>query len=38
MARGQPATIHVDTTGHDYKGYVEGMPAASGEKFSLLPP
>jgi membrane fusion protein (multidrug efflux system) len=38
MARGQLATIHVDTTGRDYKGYVEGMPGASGEKFSLLPP
>ena len=38
MAQGQPATVHVDTTGRDYQGYVEGMPGASGEKFSLLPP
>jgi membrane fusion protein (multidrug efflux system) len=38
MHPGQPATIHVDTTGRNYKGYIEGMPAATGELFSLLPP
>jgi len=38
MHRGQPVTIYVDTTGRDYKGYVEGMPGATGELFSLLPP
>jgi membrane fusion protein (multidrug efflux system) len=38
MRRGQPVTIHVDTTGRDYKGYVEGMPGATGELYSLLPP
>jgi membrane fusion protein, multidrug efflux system len=38
MRRGQPVTVHVDTTEHDYKGYIEGMPGATGELFSLLPP
>ena len=38
MRRGQPVTVHVDTTGRDYKGYVEGMPGATGELYSLLPP
>jgi multidrug resistance efflux pump len=31
MRRGQPVTVHVDTTGRDYKGYVEGLPGATGE-------
>lgn len=35
---GQRVTIHVDATGKNYRGYVEGVGAASGEKFSLLPP
>ena len=38
MHRGQPVTVHVDTTGQDYKGYVEGLPGATGELDSLLPP
>jgi membrane fusion protein (multidrug efflux system) len=38
MHRGQPVTIHVDTTGRDYKGYIEGLPGATGELSSLLPP
>jgi membrane fusion protein, multidrug efflux system len=38
MHRGQPVTIHVDTTGRDYKGYIEGLPGATGELYSLLPP
>ena len=38
MRRGQPVMVHVDTTGRDYKGYVEGMPGATGELDSLLPP
>ena len=38
MRPGEPVTIHVDATGSDYRGYVDGMPAASGEKYSLLPP
>ena len=30
MRPGQPVTVHVDTTGRDYKGYVEGIPGATG--------
>jgi membrane fusion protein, multidrug efflux system len=37
MRPGQPVTIHVDATATDYRGHVEGMPGASGEKYSLLP-
>ena len=35
---GQRVTIAVDATGSDYEGSVEGMAAASGERYSLLPP
>jgi len=35
---GQSVTVHVDATGRDYQGYVEGLAGASGEKYSLLPP
>jgi membrane fusion protein, multidrug efflux system len=38
MRRGEPVTVHVDTFGRDYRGYVENMPGASGDRFSLLPP
>jgi membrane fusion protein, multidrug efflux system len=38
MYPGAPVTVHVDTTGRDYKGYIEGMPGATGELYSLLPP
>jgi membrane fusion protein (multidrug efflux system) len=38
MRVGQPATIYVDALGQEFKGYVEGLPGASGEKYSLLPP
>jgi len=38
MHRGQPVTVHVDTTGRDYNGYIEGLPGATGELDSLLPP
>jgi membrane fusion protein, multidrug efflux system len=38
MHRGEPVTVHVDTTGADYKGYIEGLPGATGELDSLLPP
>jgi membrane fusion protein, multidrug efflux system len=38
MHHGQPVTVHVDTTGRDYQGYIEGMPGATGELYSLLPP
>jgi membrane fusion protein, multidrug efflux system len=37
MRRGQQVTIHVDTFGRDYHGYVRNMPGASGDRFSLLP-
>lgn len=38
MHRGELVTIHVDTFGRNYRGYVEHMPGASGDRFSLLPP
>jgi membrane fusion protein (multidrug efflux system) len=38
MRHGERVTIHVDTFGRDYTGYVEHMPGASGDRFSLLPP
>ncbi|MGA6970497.1 MAG: HlyD family secretion protein [Candidatus Binatus sp.] len=38
MRRGEPVTVHVDTTGRDYNGYIEGLPGATGELDSLLPP
>jgi membrane fusion protein (multidrug efflux system) len=38
MHPGQKVTIHVDTFGRDYRGYVENLPGASGDRFSLLPP
>jgi membrane fusion protein (multidrug efflux system) len=38
MHAGQPVTIHVDTFGRDYKGYVESLPGAAGPLFSLFPP
>ncbi|MGH8338300.1 MAG: HlyD family secretion protein [Gammaproteobacteria bacterium] len=38
MHHGQPVTIHVDAFGRDYNGYVEALPGASGDRFSLLPP
>jgi membrane fusion protein, multidrug efflux system len=37
MHRGEKVTIHVDTFGRDYRGYVKNMPGASGDRFSLLP-
>jgi membrane fusion protein, multidrug efflux system len=38
MRVGQPVTIHVDTTGKDYKGHVQSFSGASGAITSLLPP
>ena len=38
MRPGQNARIHVDAYNRDYDGYVESMPAATGAKYSLLPP
>jgi membrane fusion protein, multidrug efflux system len=35
---GQPATLHVDTYGRDLSGHVESIAAATGARFSLLPP
>jgi membrane fusion protein, multidrug efflux system len=37
MKRGERVTIHVDTFGRNFHGYVENMPGASGDRFSLLP-
>jgi membrane fusion protein (multidrug efflux system) len=37
MHRGENVTIHVDTFGRNYRGYVENMPGASGDRVSLLP-
>jgi membrane fusion protein, multidrug efflux system len=38
MQPGQPVDIHVDALGRTFKGYVDGLGSASGERFSLLPP
>jgi membrane fusion protein (multidrug efflux system) len=38
MHRGENVMIHVDTFGRNYRGHVEHMPGASGDRFSLLPP
>ena len=35
---GQRADIDVDATGTTYKGHVDSLAGASGERFSLLPP
>jgi membrane fusion protein (multidrug efflux system) len=35
---GQPAEVHVDTYGVDLSGHVESIAAATGARFSLLPP
>jgi len=38
MRPNQPVTVHVDTTGKDYKGHVQSIAGASGSITSLLPP
>ncbi|MEP6715987.1 MAG: HlyD family secretion protein [Terriglobia bacterium] len=38
MRAGQRVTIHVDAYNKDYEGYVESVAAASGARFSILPP
>ena len=38
MHPGQSVKIHVDAFDKDYDGYVESLPAATGAKFSVLPP
>jgi membrane fusion protein (multidrug efflux system) len=38
MRPGQAATVHVDTYDLDFEGKVESIAAATGARFSLLPP
>jgi len=38
MRPGQPATISVDAYGRRYKGHVDSIAAATGARFSMLPP
>jgi membrane fusion protein, multidrug efflux system len=38
MRNGQPVRIHVDSLDKDFDGYVENMPAATGDRTSVLPP
>ena len=38
MRKGQSVRIHVDALGEDFDGYVENMPAATGDRMSVLPP
>jgi membrane fusion protein (multidrug efflux system) len=38
MRPGQPAKISVDTYGREYNGHVDSIAAASGARYSLLPP
>ena len=38
MREGQAATVDVDALGQEFKGHVESIAAATGAKFSLLPP
>jgi membrane fusion protein (multidrug efflux system) len=39
MRPGQPATVDVDAYGgREFKGHVESLAAATGSRFSLLPP
>ncbi len=38
MRKGQSVRIHVDALGEDFDGYVEAMPAATGDRTSVLPP
>lgn len=38
MHDGQSVRIRVDALGEDFDGYVENMPAATGDRTSVLPP
>ena len=38
MRPGQSVKIHVDATGRDYNGKIQGIAGATGVQFSLLPP
>ncbi|MGC9223895.1 MAG: HlyD family efflux transporter periplasmic adaptor subunit [Terracidiphilus sp.] len=38
MRPGQSVKIHVDSTGRDYTGKIQGIAGATGVQYSLLPP
>jgi membrane fusion protein (multidrug efflux system) len=38
MRVGQHATVHVDALGRDFEGTVESLAAATGSRYSVLPP
>jgi membrane fusion protein (multidrug efflux system) len=38
MRPGQKVSIEVDTDGHTYQGHIDSISAATGGRFSLLPP
>lgn len=38
MRKGQSVRVHVDALGKDFDGYIENMPAATGDRTSVLPP
>ncbi len=38
MQRGESVTIHVDALSHNFEGFIEALPGASGAVYSLLPP
>jgi membrane fusion protein, multidrug efflux system len=38
MHNGESVRIHVDALGHTFAGYIENMPAATGDRTSVLPP
>jgi membrane fusion protein (multidrug efflux system) len=38
MEVGQPVTIHLDSYNRNYKGRIDALGAATGSRFSLLPP
>jgi membrane fusion protein (multidrug efflux system) len=38
MHPGEPVTVHVDALGRDFDGDVESIAAATGSRYSVLPP
>lgn len=38
MRKGQSVRVYVDALGKDFDGYIENMPAATGDRTSVLPP
>ncbi len=38
MQVGQHVTVHVDALGRDFEGNVESLAAATGSRYSVLPP